>query len=365
MGLLGVLPSLPIIALPLTEPWLPNCCKLLGLGLGCGLLAPVLPLLLATVELNGVLPPPASNLELADFMTSAVVVLANAAASANELLSLVVVGEEEVGLGVETLIVLTACLVLASFPFLIPMLLLVDRSRSPNVLLLFSLSSSTWGEDESTTFGVLIRLIGFGGTPTPPLVGVVSLPPPTTAATVLSVDESLLDLGGVTLPLAGRSTSFDDDDVCSSPPRFTALSRCGFLLMDLAGLGGGLCLGVGGLDDAAWPTEEAEAFELEAGKVSPVSTLPPPTPGLLVPAEERGVVSASGCKSDLLVKFLTGLGGTFFGSLSQGVLLGTLCDNGADPLSPFGTLNCFIGLGGELPPLAVVTPLPYCKVENL
>ena len=68
--------------------------------------------------------PPASNLELVDFVTSVVVALVlwgKEAASANELLSLVVVGEEEVGLGVETLIVLTACLVIVSFPFLVPL----------------------------------------------------------------------------------------------------------------------------------------------------------------------------------------------------------------------------------------------------
>lgn len=130
--------------------------------------------------------------------------------------------------------------------------------------------------------------MGFGGPP----------------SATLFVDESLLDLGGVALPLAG---SFN----CSSS-RFTTLSRCGFLLMDLAGFGGGLCLGVGGLDDAA------VVLEPEVGGVSPTSPPPPLPPllpgGLLVPTD---VVSVSdGCKSALIAKFLTGLGGIFLASLS-------------------------------------------------
>lgn len=221
-GVLVPFPLLPpaatVFAL-VEEPW-----TALGLGISLGLL-PVLGL------------PPLLNRFLGtdDWDSSAVLALTSCIASANESTPSLVVGDEEVGLGVETLSVLLT----AGFVDSPPQLLDCSPSK---VLLFFSLSSSR--EDESITFGVLIRLDGLGGPPfkTPPEGGGVTL-----SATVS--DE--LPSERVELLLSDGSTF---EDVSSPSSRFTTTSLCGFIFTDLAGFGGGLRRAVGGVakdDDSA------------------------------------------------------------------------------------------------------------------
>ena len=115
----------------------------LGLGIGFGLL-PLFAL------------PPLSNRSRGEGVldSSAVLALTSCIASANEFIPSLVVGDEEVGLGVETLSVLLTAGFVTSLP---PLVCSISK-----VLLLFSLSSSC-DDEESVTLVVLIRLVGLGG----------------------------------------------------------------------------------------------------------------------------------------------------------------------------------------------------------
>lgn len=311
-------------------------CSTLGLGISLGLL-PGFGLLL--------LLPPLSNrsLRAGSLDSSAALALTSCMASANESTPSLVVGDEEVGLGVETLSVLLT----AAAVFVDSLLQLLDCSPS-KVLHFFSLSSSR-DDEESITLGVLIRLDGLGGPPlaTPlPESGGVTLPP--TAS-----DEPP---SGVELLL---SDGFTSEDVSSLSSWFI-VSLCGFFFTDLAGFGGGLRREVGGVAEDDGSAAAVDAVESKVGavlhEVGGVSVV------TLYGFLEGDSAGEFGCEFARMRKFLLGLRGKVLTSLSCALLLEVVPSG--DWLSPLGIVKCFVGLSGPFDPRVVEAVLLHGNVAE-